>query len=402
MRIWAETSHGTFPASLRRLTFGAVFAIAASATPNVIAGPTIPFGDEGYITISYAFQLWAREQSYTSPTDNGRSYDTFFRRNRLLFAGQATDIVGFYVQLEAGNDDKAGNSDKSIFYRDAYLTADFSDGLRVLVGRFKNTFSRENLEACMEPLTLDRAEIISYTPFGPDGGGSRDTGIALWGNLADAKLQYRLMVADGRQGDTVPKKSPRLTGRVHVSLLDPETDYGYRGSYLGTKSVLTFGASYDYQADIAYANYPARTDIKSYKAWTMDGFFEYPTASGTFTLSGAYFNYNTGNAINENPDPLLPVTSDLKASYVKGAYLLPAKVGPGRLQPYFRYEKSDYGISSGFYDQRWYSVGVNYYLNGQNLRLVLDHTNVKFDNQHPTNASLQNYDNTTLALQFIF
>lgn len=389
------------PGRMRRLGLSTAFALAAGASSPAIAGPTIPFGDEGYLTISYAFQLWMRSQSYTSPTDNGSSYDTYFRRNRLLFAGQATDVVGYYVQIEAGNDDKQGNADKEIFYRDAYATIDYSDELRLIAGRFKNTFTRENLEACLEPLTIDRAEVIAYAPFGSQGG-SRDTGLALWGNLADAQVQYRVMVADGRQGDEVPKKSPRVTGRLHVSLLDPEADYGYKATYLGSRKVLTFGAAYDYQADVAYGNYPARTDLKDYKAWTVDGFFEYPTKSGTYTLSAAYFDYSTGNAINESPDPRLPATSELKAYYVKGAYLFPEKIGFGRVQPYFRYEKSDYAVSSGLFDQRWAGAGVNYYVNGQNLRLSLEYANVKFDQQHPTDASLQDYNHTTLALQFIF
>ena len=388
-------------AEARRAALGGVFAAAALVAPHAAAGPTIPFGDEGYVTIGYAMQFWTRAQSFTSSTDNGSSFDSFFRRNRLLFAGQANDVVGYYVQLEAGNDDKAGNADKSIFYRDSYLTADFSDSLRVIVGRFKNTFSRENLEACLEPLSIDRSEVIAYTPFGVQGG-SRDTGIALWGNLADAAVQYRVMLGDGRQGDEVPKKSPRVTGRLHVSLFDPEADYGYKATYLGTRKVLTVGAAFDFQADTAYANFPARTNSKDYKAVTVDALLEVPTPSGTYTLSGAYFKYDTGGAINQNPDPLLSLSSELKAAYLKGAYLLPNKVGPGRLQPYFRYEKSVYRLTSGFRNQQWRGVGVNFYQNGQNLRLSLEHANVKFDTQHPTDASLQNYNHTTLALQFIF
>jgi hypothetical protein len=384
----------------RRLALAASLAFATGAH-DALAGPTITFGEEGFVTFSYAVQVWGRQQSYTSPTDNGKMWDTYLRRNRLLFAGQANDLIGFYVQVEAGNEDKRGEADKSIFYRDAYLTADFTDGVRLIAGRFKNTFSRENLEACMEPLTIDRSELIAYTPFGVQGG-TRDTGAAVWGNLAGGKMQYRVMVGDGRQGDEVAKKKPRVTGRVHLSLFDPETDYGYLATYLGTRKVLTIGAAYDYQADVAYGNFPERTDLRDYKAWTADVYMEYPTSAGTFTLTGAYFDYSTGNAINESPDPRLPVTSELKAYYVKGAYLLPQKVGWGRLQPYFRYEKSDYAVEGGLYDQEWRGAGVNYYLNGQNLRLSLEYANVKFDNPHPTDASLRNYNHTTLALQFIF
>ncbi|MGE0355993.1 MAG: selenite/tellurite reduction operon porin ExtI [Burkholderiales bacterium] len=395
------TSASALSRPARRLAAATALALVAGAAAPALAGPTITFGEEGYLTLSYAFQLWTRAQSYTSPTDNGSMYDTYFRRNRLLFAGQANDLVGFYVQIEAGNDDKLGNSDKEIYYRDAYATVDFRDDLRLIAGRFKNTFSRENLEACLEPLSVDRGEILPYTPFGNQGG-TRDTGVALWGNVADGKFQYRLMLADGRQGDEIPKKSPRVTGRVHVALLDPEADYGYKATYLGTRKVFTVGAAFDYQADVAYGNFPERTDLKDYRAFTADAFFEYPTRSGTYTLSGAYFDYDTGNAINASPDPRLPVTSQLKGFYVKGAYLFPNKFLYGRLQPYFRFEKLDFDQPGGAFDQRWSGAGVNYYLNGQNLRLSLEYANVKFDTQHPTNASLQDYDHTTLALQFIF
>lgn len=373
-------------------------ALLAAVPGAALAGPTITYGEEGSLTVSYAVQIWMQQRDFTSATDNGSSLDTFLRRNRLLFAGQYNDLVGFYAQLEAGNDDKQGNADRPVYYRDAYLTLDFADPFRVIVGRFKNTFSRENLEACLEPLTLDRAEVIAYTPFA----GTRDTGLAVWGNLANAKLQYRVMMGDGRQGDEVVKDSPRLTGRVHVSLLDPETDYGYHATHLGTRKVLTFGAAYDYQADVAYGNFAAKTDPKNYSAWTVDGMFEYPTASGTYTLSSAYFDYSVDDAINASPDPLLPVNSELRAYYVKGAYLLPDKLGPGRLQFFFRHENSDYAVQTGYYDQQWNGVGANYYLDGQNLKLTFEYADVKFDVQHPTNPALQDYGQATLAFQLIF
>lgn len=379
---------------------GAVLGAGAPAT--AIAGPTITYGDEGYVTLSYAVQSWTQYRGYTTANDNGGAYDSFLRRNRILLAGQYNDYVGFYAQLDASNDDKLGNANRAVFYRDAYITFDYTDAVRVIAGRFKNTFSRENLEACLEPLTLDRAEVIAYTPFGGAGGGTRDTGIAVWGNLSGGLFQYRFMMADGRQGENLAKDSPRLTARAHLSLLDPETDYGYLSNYLGTRKVLTVGVAYDYQADVAYANFPARADPADYQAWTADVLFEYPAKSGTYVVSAAYFDYSTGNAINRNPDPTLPVTSELEAYYVKGGYLLPGKVGIGRVQPFLRYERSDYGIASGFYDQDWRGAGVNYYIDGQNLRLTFEYAKIAFDQQHPTDASLKDYSQATLAFQLIF
>ncbi|MGF1642210.1 MAG: selenite/tellurite reduction operon porin ExtI [Thiotrichales bacterium] len=375
-----------------------VFLAAAFGSGAVHAGPSIAFGDEGSVTLGYALQVWMQARGFSSATDSGDSFDTFLRRNRITVSGQYNDLVGFYAQLEAGNDSKFEQDNRSVYYRDAYITLDYSDPLRFIVGRFKNTFSRENLEACLEPLTIDRGEVVAYTPFG----GSRDTGVAMWGNLWDAKVQYRLMVSDGREGDAVAKDSPRVTARVHWSPLDAEYDYGYRGTYLGTRRVFTLGAAYDYQPDVAYADFTRRTDSQDYTGVTADFFYEQPTKSGTYTLSGAYFDYDVGDAINQDPDPSLPVTTELEASYVKAAYLLPNKVGIGRLQFYGRFENSEYNLASGFLDQTWAGLGLNYYIDGQNLKVTLEHAQVEFEVQNPANPSQQDYDQTTLALQLIF
>lgn len=372
--------------------------LAVLAAPAV-AGPTIKSGDQSYLTIDYALQVWGQNRDYTSPTDSGEVTDFFLRRNRLTFSGQYNDQVGFYVQVDAPADSKAGNDDKPTFFRDAYITLDYSDPVRFIVGRFKNTLTRENLEACFEPLTMDRAEVLSYTPFGA----SRDTGVAMWGNFADAHFQYRLMVANGREGDNVVESSPRITARVHWSAFDPEYDYGYRGTYLGTKRVLTIGAGYDQQANVAYSNFALKTGPQDYKGMTVDLFYEQPTSTGTYTLSAASTKYETGDAINGIiPDPTLPVTSELEGYYAKVGYLLPNKVGPGRLQFFARYEQLTYNLDSGLRDNNWTSAGANYYLDGQRLKVSFEYANIKFDEQDPIDPSLQDYSQATLGLQLLF
>lgn len=378
---------------------GAVAAALLAFAGSAAAGPTITFGKEGSLTFNYSFQGWAQDRGYTSSTDSGRQTDFFLRRNRLTFSGQYNDLVGFYANVDAPSDSRGGDDDKSIFFRDAYVTVDHSDELRFIVGRFKNAFTRENLEACFDPLTMDRAEVMSYTPWG----GSRDTGVAMWGNLADGRFQYKVMVSDGREGAEVAKDSPRLTGRVHVSLLDPEFDFGYRGTYLGTRRVLTIGAAYDYQKSVAYRDFVGKTDTVDYKAWTADVFFEQPTSAGTVTASAAVMRYDTGKAhFGLSPDPNLPATTDLEGWYVKAGYLLPGKVGPGRVQVFGRHERSEYNLPSGYRDQKWDGIGVHYLIDGQLLKVSFEAAQVKFDVQNPTNPSQRDYKQYTLGLQFIF
>lgn len=376
------------------LSAAVLFAITSG---SVQAGPSFQVGEQGYMELNYAVQVWAQNRGYTSDTDNGEVTDTFLRRNRITLNGQYNDYIGFYAQLEAGNDSKGGNSDRSVYYRDAYLTLDYRDELRFILGRFKNTFSRENLEACLEPLTLDRGESLPYTPYG----GSRDTGFVVWGNLADAMIQYRLAVMDGREGDEVVKDMPRVTGRVHVSLLDPEYSYGYRGTYLGTQRVLTIGAAVDMQNDIAYNNYTTKTGSKDYYATTYDIFYEQPFSFGTLTASAAVFDYSL-DGYPSIPDPSLSVQAEREGNYVKVGYLLPKPVGIGRLQLYARSENIEYGDTTGLSDSSLTSFGAHYYINGQSLKISLEHANREFDEEDPSIASLQDYSQTTIGLQMIF
>ena len=362
-----------------------------------MAGPMIAYGEQGFVTLNYALQIHTEYSNFTSADDSGSKFDSFLRRNRITLTGQYNDYIGFYAQLEAGNDSKAGLNDRAVYYRDAYLTLDYRDSLRFIAGRFKNTFSRENLEACLEPLTLDRS-LIAYTPFG----GTRDTGAAIWGNIMDAAFQYRFMVSDGRESDEVAKDAPRLTARVHWSLLDPEYNYGYRGTYLGTQEVLTIGAAFDYQANVAYRNYPDRDDIADYKAWTADIYAEYPTSLGTLTGSAAYFDYGLGDAFDASPDPKLPINSELEAYYLKGGYMLPNPLGIGRLQLFARYEDRDYNFPGGLFDNELYSIGANYYIDGQQVKFTFEYTATEYDKEDPSNNSLQDQQQATLGLQLIF
>ncbi len=371
--------------------------IAAAARP-AIAGVTLHSG-QSYVTLDYYVQAWYQSRGYTSSTDSAGLNNFYLRRNRIVLSGQYNNDIGFFVDTEAPVDGEEGYNNRSMFYEDAYITLEANDALQFIVGKFKVPFTRENLEDCFGPLTMDRAEVLAYAPFAA----SRDTGVAAWGNLHNAMYQYRIMISNGRQGDGVPKSESMVTGRLTASLLDPEYGYGYEGTYLGTMKVLTIGASYEYQPDVVWGDYATQTDAKNYEAWTTDIFFEYPFRSGTYTASAAYMHYSTGNAINSAyPDPNLPITSQLQGYYVKAGYLFPSRIGVGRLQFFLRHEKSQYNLTSGYDDQKWNSVGFNYYIDGQQLKVSGEYARISFDKQDPIDPALQNYNQETLGLQLLF
>ncbi|MBW4054423.1 MAG: porin [Proteobacteria bacterium] len=379
---------------------------------TAFAGPQMTFGpnDEGTLQLDYKgqFQMTVRDTgSGDNNTDTTTNFN--FRRNRLALMGAYGDMLSLYVQTEYTEDPNvttlgvaSSNQGTEFQLLDAVMRFKLNDSFHVNVGKFKYNLSRENLEACEMPLTLDRSLFIRapYTS-------TRDMGVAVWGNLFNDMFQYRADVMEGRKavsGDTAPSSNFRYSVRGHVTLLDPENEYGYKGTYLGKKKVLTFGGAYQYEPEIAYGDTVLKTDKKDYKAWTVDGFFEYPLEGiGTVTASAAYEDINLDDAYKgANPDlGTIGLNGQKNGWYTKAAYMLPMIP----LQFFGRYEKWQFASLNNIFDQKidWYGGGANYYFRDQNLKLTMELSHTAFDKQG-TVSGVMSKDFTTFVtqLQLIF
>ena len=232
-----------------------------TAPPWGDAGAKIHFGDEdqGTLQVQYKGQFRLSYRDIGSGPDGTDGTTNFgFRRNRLAFMGGWSDKVSLYVQMEFADpnlapvDFSGAGFDSNAQLLDAAVRFSFSDAFKLNVGRFKYNFSRENLEACEDPLTLDRSLFIRTAYVG-----TRDDGVALWGNLFGDRFQYRVDAMEGRQaapGTVAPSSGLRYSARGHVTLLDPENTYGYKGTYLGKKKVLTVGAAYQMEPEVTYVD----------------------------------------------------------------------------------------------------------------------------------------------------
>jgi len=383
-------------------------ALCFIAQPGAWAFEPIVFGEEGaFLKIDYQGQLYGVWRDNGSGGDKtSDTTDIFFRRNRLTFWGHGTDKYGFIVQLEYVGEQRINSlvvtdqPGKDFNVLDAYFMADFSNYFRVYAGKQKIQFTRENLEDCFEPLSLDRSLFI-YTPFKH----SRDTGLVVWGNVPELQAQYRLEVSKGKDSGDEPQSSLMYSGRVHVSLLDPEYAYGYKGTYLGTKKVLTLGGGVQFEPNAVFSDVVDRTGSKDYSAWTIDAFFEYPFKdAGAITLSGAYLKTDFDGAFRgSNPDPeSLGIDGDKKGWYAKAGYLLPMKIGWGQVQPFFRYENWNFAQLNDVFDQKvkWLGAGLNYLINGQSLRVTVEYAKTNFEKEQ--NSQSKDFSTVTAMLQYRF
>ncbi|NOQ40897.1 MAG: porin, partial [Desulfuromusa sp.] len=373
------------------------FCLTAS---SAFAGPTWSFGDEdqGLLKLDYKgqFQMVNRDTG-AGPTGDDSATEFNFRRNRIALMGAYGDNFGLYVQTEYTEDRNilpfgvSDGADGNMQILDAVFRFKLNDSLNLWVGKFKYNFTRENLEACEAPLTLDRS-ILIRAPFVS----TRDKGIALWGNLLDNRFQYRVDAMNGRNDSaSSPESNPRFSARVHISLFDSEKNYGYKGTYMGKKKVLTIGAAYQTEAAVAYGG----AEEVDYSAWTVDAFAEYPIEDiGTFTLSGAYAEYDLEDAYqNGSPDDdVTGLNGEKNGGYVKIGYLLPSMP----LQLFARTEGWSFAKLGDVYDQEvsLYGVGFNYYLRGQNLKFTAEYSALDYDKD----ASVEDINTFIAQVQVIF
>lgn len=381
------------------------------------AGPQIVFGpnDIGSLQIDYKGQFQLMYQDTGSGTNgDSNTLDFNFRRNRLALRGAYGENFSLYVQTEYAQNPiinpllpSGNNSSPEFIMLDAVMRFKYNDALQANVGKYKYSFTREVLDACEAPTTIDRS-IFLVSPF-VDKNSTRDLGVSVWGNLVDGLLQYRADIMQGRstgQGINSPTSNFRYGFRGHVSVFDKETDYGYKGTYLGEKKVLTFGAAVQYEPQIAYSNTVAQTGAVNYLGYTFDGFYEQKFADiGTFTAGIAYVNFDLADAYKgANPDPGTEgLYGQRNGGYVKAAYLLPKLP----LQFFGRYENWSYGWLNGVYNQKidWYGGGARYYFRGQNLNLAMELSRTTFDKSSSDPAYFgKNQDYTTFLtqLQLIF
>ncbi len=331
--------------------------------------------------------------------ENGTEYesmnDFMIRRVYMYLKGNVTEYVSFFTHIAS---DKVGmqkpdgsNLDKSgiglgsgVAWRDLWITLNLHEAFKVQLGRMYVPLTRNygtTSTKCM--LTAD----LPFLQGGSRGGifyaqkVGRDDGVTLWGNIMDGLLQYRFMVSDGVEGAANPEDNLRFVGRFSVSLLETEKSWFNKGTYLGKKKVLSLGFGVDRQNDLTLAGKANQDNT----IWTIDAFFDHPLGEGAVTMEAAYIDIDNGTQGTANFYHDLIAGDDAQNWYINAGYLFPGSIGPGRVQPYFRYETIDVDKK----DQTdFYSGGLNYYLKGHNCKLTADYMYVDPDNNAKGSRSI--------------
>ncbi|PJA74340.1 hypothetical protein CO151_09960 [bacterium CG_4_9_14_3_um_filter_65_15] len=357
---------------------------------------------------SLSIDLWAQTwyqyvQDARDRDGNGDQeqdlHDFLVRRAYFSVKGAATPWLGFFVHFagdrlgQRGLDSPGAGLGTGLALRDGWVNLNLLEGaLQLQFGRMYIPLTRNyGTTSTKALLTTD----LDWVQGGYRGGifypstVGRDGGATLWGNIGGGLVQYRVMVADGMDDAARnPGDNLRFAGRMSLALLEPETGWFNQGTYLGKQRVLSIGVGGDHQR-LAFD-----TGEEDYSSWTVDLHYDQPVGAGGLTLTGSYIDIrNAPNAINFTA--IAPaVEADVVS--VRAGYLIPGDIGPGRLQPFGRYEWIHVDDSDD--DTHVGGLGLNYFLMGHANKLSVEATYVGQQRGETSTVPLQDHLVVTVQL----
>ena len=242
----------------------------------------------GYVQARYTYL--PGDKSIRSEYDNTIRDDTgfAFRRVRLVFSGDITDWLSFYIQPEFAGTVPGTTGDQSNHFvqlRDAYadiflpvpfLFLDKKD-LRIRAGLSKVPFGFENLQSSQQRLAFDRSDGINSAA-----NGERDLGFFLYYTPDEKRKLFRRLIDSGLKGSG---------------------DYGLLGIGVYNGQTLNVNERNDNKHVVVHATYPMELPYGQIIQFGVDayrGTFNVGTTSGTGLTGGVAPSVeNRGNYLDE-------------------------------------------------------------------------------------------------------
>ncbi len=288
------------------------------------------------------------EDSAPSGSDTDKTFDV--ENLRLYVNALLTQNIEFEFNTERDNSGSAGD----VRILDAIGKFRFNNFLQVWAGRFLPPSDRSNLNGPFFLNIWDFPFVQAY----PAIFAGRDNGVAFWGVSDNKKFKYQIGAFEGTNADTstaatTPNQEDNLlyATRIDYNFWDPEPAIWYKQStYYGAIDVLAIGFAGMVQNDGA----GTATQQGDFAGWNVDFLLEKKLSDqGVVTLEAAYYDYDLDGRGSVDGRGL----TEGDSWFALASYLLPSKMGWGKLQPVFRYQELN--REAGTTHDR-YDIGMNY------------------------------------------
>jgi hypothetical protein len=335
------------------------------------------FSIRGYAQVRYNRLLETNENLGCEQCDKswGKGGGFFIRRTRIIFFGQVSKNVYFYIQPDFAS---SPSSDKLHFVqlRDAYfdIGIDNNNEFRFRIGQSKVPFGFENMQSSQNRLTLDRNDALNSAVSN-----ERDLGVFFyWAPKIKRKL-FSSLVNDGLKGsgdygifafgayNGQTANNPELNDQPHiVSRLTYPFEFknqiielglqAYTGKWVMTSSNLS-------------SKVKTNSDLNYLDQRVAATFVLYPKPFGI----QAEYNIGNGPEFNKITDSI--EVMPLKGGYITLSYFI--KLNKQTLIPFIKYQYYDGGKKherdARSYFVREVEIGGEWQLN-KNFELVVNYT----------------------------
>ncbi len=318
----------------------------------------------GYVQVRYNRLLETNDQLRCEQCDLswGDKGGFFIRRARLIFSGQISKRVYFYIQPDLAVS-ASSNSLHFAQLRDAYLDVgvDSKNEYRFRIGQSKVPYGFINLQSSQNRLALDRDDALNSAVAN-----ERDLGVFFYWAPESTRHLYSNLIKEGLKGsgdygvfgiglyNGQTANKPEINNKRHFvarlsypfkiknQIIEPSIQM-YKGDFTLAKDQLSSGVKY--KSDLTY------NDQRFAASFVL-----YPKPFGLM----AEYNVGEGPEINANRDSI--ETRDLKGGYILLNYKTSIK--SSLIYPFVRYQFYQGGkkveLDARSYDVKELEIGIEW------------------------------------------
>ena len=375
------------------LLFLFICVVLSTTSPAIaglpLKGLMLKYNDTTWLSVGGGLRF--QTASRNSNTDNSSEFS--INSMRLYISGQLHKYLKFNINTEKYEGD-------SMMTIDALLKFEFNPSANLWLGRTLVPSDRPGLNGPYSSLSWNQYRQPLFSAYHVGAGQlGRSEGAVFWGTKE--RFQYLLGAFDGLEDDYGNDSDHLLyAGRLAYNFLNVEPQPGHyytSATYHGSQgNILTTAVTLQSQSD----GTGSTSESGDFFGYAFDVFSERILPNqGVFNFGAGYKETDADfNTISRPADATVECFCifDGDTFYTTAGYLFPNKVGPGKLQPYFRHTENNPSGAKSSATTEW---GTNYIIFGNKTSLNLNYAR---GDANASGYAGNKTDTLTLGLQLQF